>query len=357
MYFTNINKSVNMQRTGVALASFGMSGQVFHGPLLHLHPGFQLISILERNRELSRERYPEARIVRTYKDLLQQEQVDLVVVNTPDPLHYEMARLALLAGKHVIVEKPFVRKSREGQELIKLAKRAGLLLSVFHNRRWDGDFRTVRKIIEEGKLGRLVEYEAHFDRYRNYIQENTWKEESGEGSTLYNLGSHLIDQALVLFGKPEHVYADVRILRTGGKVDDAFTVLLGYPEVKVTLKAGYLVRESPPRFQLQGTEGSFLKSGIDPQEEALKRGELPSGADWGREAESEWGLLHTGSGEKEFNGKYETLPGRYLDFYEDIHRSLQEGRAPSVTAEQANLVIRVIEAAMESQEKGRRIYL
>lgn len=345
-----------MRKTGVGILSYGMSGEVFHAPLLHVNPGFEIISILERSKNRSSERYPDVKVVRTYDELLKDDRIELVIVNTPDALHFEMTREALLAGKHVIVEKPFVLDSNQGQELINLAAKQELLLSVFQNRRWDGDFLTVRKILDEGLLGRLVEYEAHFDRYRNFIQEDTWKEDPGSGTgTLFNLGSHLIDQALVLFGKPDHVYADIRILRTGGEIDDAFTLLLGYPDVKVTLKASYLVREPGPRYYLHGTEGSFLKHGIDPQEEALKNGEWPRGNDWGKESESDWGLLNTERGGKSFRNKYETLAGRYGNYYDDIHRALIKGTIPSVTAEQANLVIRIIEAARESNKTGKRI--
>jgi predicted dehydrogenase len=190
-----------MHRIGVGLASYGMSGEVFHAPLLSVNPGFEIISILERTRSLSRARYPEAKIIRNYHDLLKDDKVELVVVNTPDPFHFEMAREALEAGKHVILEKPFVLDSREGGDLISIAVDQGRLLSVFQNRRWDGDFLTIREILDKGLLGRLVEYEAHFDRYRNFIQQNTWKEDSESGTgILFNLGSHMIDQALVLFG-------------------------------------------------------------------------------------------------------------------------------------------------------------
>jgi scyllo-inositol 2-dehydrogenase (NADP+) len=352
-----------MDKTGVGIASYGMSGEIFHAPLLNVHPGFEILSILERTKDKSRERYPDVRIVKTYRELLEDNRIGLVIVNTPDFLHYEMTREALLAGKHVIVEKPFVQDSGKGKELIDLAKSRNLLLTVFHNRRWDGDFLTVRKILDQGFLGRLVEYEAHFDRYRNFIQQDTWKEDPASGTgTLFNLGSHLIDQAIVLFGKPTDVYADIRMHRSGGQIDDAFTLLLGYPEPRVTLKASYLVREAGPRYALHGTEGSFLKYGIDPQEEALKNGSLPGGPDWGTEPETDWGLLHTESGGKSFlgksfRGKYETLPGNYNKFYDDIHRALNEHREPSVTAEQANLVIRIIEAAQESNRSGRKIML
>ncbi len=341
----------------MGVASYGMSGLVFHAPLLHVNPGFEIVSILERSRKLSAERYPDVKVVRDYRDLLKDDRIELLVVNTPDPLHFEMTHQALEAGKNVVVEKPFVKDSREGEILIDLAGKKGLLLSVFHNRRWDGDFLTVQKILEEGVLGRLVEYEAHFDRFRNFIQEDTWKEEKGSGSTLYNLGSHLIDQALVLFGKPGYVYADIRTQRDGGRVDDAFTILLGYPGINVTLKASYLVREAGPRYYLHGTEGSFLKHGLDPQENALKNGIWPLGDEWGKEPESHWGVLHAGNGEKEFRGKYETLPGCYPAYYDSIYRALTEKTEPAVTALQANLVIRVIEAACESNEKGCRIPL
>ncbi len=344
-----------MNKIGVGLASFGMSGQVFHGPLLLVNQSFEIKAILERSKENSKKLFPNARIVRTYEELLKDKSIALIIVNTPDPYHYEMTLAALTAGKSVVVEKPFVQDSRKGQELIELAKKNGLLLSVFQNRRWDGDFLTIRKILDEGRLGRLVEYEAHFDRFRNFIQENTWKEENGAGSTIYNLGSHLIDQAIVLFGKPENVFADIRILRPGGAIDDAFTLLLAYREIKVTLKSSYLIREAGPRYYLHGTEGSYLKYGIDPQEEALKKGKLPCGDDWGKESKSEWGILNSKAKDRPFNGNYETIPGRYTDYYDDIAQAMREGNAPNVTADQANLVIRVIEAAKKSHKTGKRI--
>lgn len=345
-----------MHTIGVGLASYGMSGKVFHAPLLSVNPGFRIISILERTNSFSRERYPEAKIVRNYQELLKDKSIALIVVNTPDRLHYTMAREALEAGKHVVLEKPFVLDSSEGDELLRLADKHKRLLSVFQNRRWDGDFLTVREILDKGLLGRLVEYEAHFDRYRNFIQANTWKEEPSSGTgTLFNLGSHLIDQALVLFGKPEHINADIRIQRTDGKIDDAFTLWLGYPDVKVTLKASYLVKEPGPRYLLHGTEGSFLKHGIDPQEEALKNGEQPGGTDWGVENPEDWGRLNTEI--DKYNGPYKTLPGNYNAYYENIYEVLCGKAKPAVSASQANLVVKVIEAARESNHSGSRVYL
>jgi len=340
----------------IALASFGMSGRVFHGPLISANENFRLVKILERSRNESAEKYPDAEVVRHFHELCEDDRIELIVINTPDNTHYDLTREALASGKHVVVEKPFALKYRQAAELVETAGKKGLMLSVFHNRRWDGDFLTIRKIISERLLGRLVEYESHFDRYRNYIQEGTWKEnpESGTG-TLYNLGSHMIDQALVLFGKPESVYADIRYFRTGTRVDDSFEVWLRYPDIKVSVCGGYMVREQGPRYTLHGTEGSFLKWGIDPQEEALKQGKIPVGQNWGKEDEKNWGLLHTDIDGKIFRGKYRTLAGNYTAYYNNIFDVLRNGAKPAVSGEEAALVIKVIEAAYKSCRTARAI--
>ena len=343
-------------RTGIA--SFGMSGWVFHAPLLHVHQGFDIACILERSSNRSTERYPYVQIVRSYDEMLTDPEIELVVVNTPDHLHYEMCLQALEAGKHVVVEKPFTQTSQQADILVGKAREKGLVLSVFQNRRWDSDFLTIRKIIDEKMLGRLVEYEAHFDRFRNYIQENTWKELADMGTgTIYNLGPHLIDQALVLFGLPVSVTADIRRQRSGSQVDDAFTLWLNYPEVKVTLKAGYLVRLPGPRYLLHGTEGSFLKAGMDLQEEHLKAGILPGSPGWGEEAEEDWGTLDTNINGLHFQGKLESVAGNYLAYYDSVYRSLTEGVVPDVTAQQGRDVIRIIEASLESSRKQKAVSL
>lgn len=345
-----------MKTINVALASYGMSGEIFHAPLLSAHKGFHVISILERTKNRSHDRYSAANIVRSYEEILENDKVDLVIVNTPDRYHYEMASDAIKANKHVIVEKPFTLTVKEADDLILKAGKTGRILSVFHNRRWDGDFMTIKKIIDEGLLGRLVEYEAHFDRYRNYLQKESWKEQiSSQSGTIYNLGSHLIDQALVLFGLPEAVFADIRALRTGAEVDDAFTLLLRYPEIKVSLKVSYLVREPGPKFSLHGTDGSFLKWGADPQEDDLKSGKQPGTPGWGKESEDFWGILNTEITGTIYKGKYETLPGNYLAYYEDIYNAIINHHEPSVTAEQGRDVIRVIEAAKESNKLRKEV--
>jgi scyllo-inositol 2-dehydrogenase (NADP+) len=342
---------MNQQKQVVtAIVAYGMSGSIFHAPLLHIHRGFLLKKILQRRSNSALEKYPYVTITKTYAELLSDNEIDLIVVNTPDNSHFDFAYKALDAGKHVIIEKPFVVNVADGERLIDLAKKKARILSVFQNRRWDGDFLTVQKIIRQKMLGRLVEYEAHFDRYRNYIQ-NSWKENPDyQTGTLYNLGSHLIDQALVLFGMPEAVYADIRIMREGGRVDDAFDLKLYYKDVKVTLKAGYLIREPGPKYMVHGTEGSFVKYGIDPQEEDLKQGRLPNEKGWGTEPESDWGILNTNIDGIQVRKKIETMAGCYTDYYSNIFEAITKGAELSVKAEEALNVVRIIEAAYKSSD-------
>src|SRR4030042_3886520 len=340
-----------------AIASYGMSGSTFHAPLLHTHRGFFLKTIMQRHSRSALEKYPYVTIVKSYEELLSDKEIELIIVNSPDNTHFELASEALKAGKHVIVEKPFTTNVNDGEKLIALAGKKHRILSVFQSRRWDGDFLTVQKIIRNKALGRLVEYEAHFDRYRNYIQDS-WKEKPGnQTGTLYNLGSHLIDQALVLFGMPECVYADIRIMRTGGRVDDAFDLRLYYKDIRVTLKAGYLVREPGPKFMIHGTEGSFVKYGIDPQEEDLKQGRSPDETGWGTEPESEWGILNTNKDGILIRTRIKTVPGCYIEYYSNVFDAIVKGSELSVKPEEALNVISIIEAAYISSDKRQAVSL
>ena len=201
-----------------AITSFGMSGLVFHGPLLKVNQGFEVVSILERSKNNSQKLFPEAKIVRSYNEILENSEVELVFVNTPDKFHYEMAKQALLSGKHIVVEKPVTLDSFQAKELVNIANENGLIFTIYQNRRWDGDFRTVQKVLAEKKLGRLIEFESHYDRYRTFITPDTWKEEGDEfAGVLYNLGSHMVDQVYVIFGKPKAVTAHLKIVRTDRK--------------------------------------------------------------------------------------------------------------------------------------------
>ncbi len=347
-----------MKKINVGLASYGMSGKVFHGPLLKVHPGFEIISVCERTKFLSLTDHPDSIIVREFNTLISNKDIDLIVVNTPDATHYRYVHQALLAGKNVVVEKPFVLDPDQGRELIKLADDRGLCLTVFQNRRWDNDFLTLKKIIDQKWVGRIVELESHFDRYRNYIQPDTWKEnKDSETGIEYNLGSHLIDQALCLFGKPLSIMADIKTVRTGGEVSDYFEIDMFYPGMKAKLKSSYLVREAGPRFILHGTEGSFLKWGLDPQEEMLKAGNLPYGPNWGIENEDFWGILNSTISEVHFNGKIESIPGNYMEFYNNLYQVLTSNETLAVTPHEALQNIELIVAAQKSMKEKRVISL
>ncbi len=339
-----------------ALCSFGMSGQVFHGPSLKVLPQYKIHKILERNQRLSEKHYPQATIVNDYDKILHDPVVELVIVNTPDYLHFEMAKLALEAGKHIVVEKPFVKNSEDAVILIEIAKRNNVLMTVYQNRRQDGGFLTVQKVLENKMLGRLVEFECHYDRYRNYIQEGSWKEDGDERTgVLFNLGSHVVDQALVLFGKPLAVTAHLSILRTGGRTTDQFNIRLHYQGFEAILRCSYLVREMGPQFIIHGTEGSFLKMGTDPQEELLKIHRLPDEPTWGMEPPADWGKLNTSVNGLHFEGRIETVPGNYSRFYTDLYHSIRDGEPLTVKPEEALMTIRVLETALDSNRERKTI--
>ncbi len=340
------------QKIKTGIASFGMSGQVFHGPFLKVNPRYEVIRILERSRNLSRQLFPESTIVRNYAEMLNDPEIELVVVNTPDALHYDMARQALNAGKHVIVEKPATQMSWQAEALLQLAREKGLIFTSYQNRRWDNDFLTVQKVLEQGDLGRLIEFESHFDRYRTYVTPNTWKEEGDEYSgVLYNLGSHMVDQAFVLFGKPGAVTAHLKIVRNSGKVADYYDIRLDYENFSALLKCSYLVKDPGPRYSIHGEKGSFQKWGIDPQEEKLKAGNLPLGANWGTESREWWGNLVFEKNGLEYHGKVKTLPGNYSAFYNNVFEAVRKGAPLAVKPEETVEVLKILEACLESNRK------
>ena len=335
----SVNKPI-----GVGLIGYGMAGRVFHAPLIAAVPGLELTAIVQRSGDSARERYPAASIVRDVDALLADDRISLVVVATPTSSHHDLAARALEAGRHVVVDKPFTVTSEEGRELIELAGKKKRVLSVFHNRRWDADFLTVQRMLSGDALplGRLVSFESRFDRYRNAPRPSAWRESTQPGSgVLYDLGSHLIDQALVLFGVPDRVVASVRRERDFGESDDAFDLWLEYSGFRATLHAGMLVRERTPRFVVRGTEATFIKNGLDPQEEALAAGHSPSESGWGGEARERWGTMMTDEGEFEI----ESLPGDYRAFYANVRDAINGEAQLIVTAEQAMAVVEIIESA------------
>lgn len=347
-----------MERVNAALLSFGMSGWVFHAPFIKVHEGFEFFAVWERTKNNAQQKYPGVKTYRTLEELLSDAAVELVVVNTPNYTHYEYSKKALEAGKHVIVEKPFTVTVKEGEELIKLAKEKNKILSVYQNRRYDSDYKVVKKMIDEGLLGSIVEAEFHFDRFKEELSPKQHKEIPGPGTgALYDLGSHLIDQALQLFGMPQSVFADIRIVRPASQVDDYFELLLYYPDKRVRLKCSYIVREALPAYILHGTKGSFIKTKSDVQEEALQNEQSPDAKDWGSEPEAERGLLHA---EKEGKWIKEFVPsqnGQYMDFYEGIYQAIRNAGPVPVTAEDGLNVIRIITTAFESNEKKKVIDL
>ncbi len=339
-----------------AIASYGMSGQVFHGPSLKVNSGFDVVQILERSKTLSKGLFPEVEIVQTYNKIIENPEVELVIVNTPDALHYEMAKQAIEAGKNLVVEKPLAQKSSEAEELVNLANKKGVVFTVYQNRRWDGDFRTVQKIMEEAKFGRLIEFESHFDRYRTYIAPNTWKEEGDEYSgVLYNLGSHMVDQAYVLFGMPKAVTAHLRIVRKVGVVSDYYDIRLEYDGFAALLKCSYLVKDAGPRYTIHGEYGTFYKSGIDPQEEMLKAGHLPNEEDWGTEPIEDWGTLFYEEDGEDLEELVETFPGDYTLFYDNVYNAIRSGAELEVKPEQAVDVLKILEACLQSDKERRTV--
>jgi len=341
-------------KINTALCSFGMSGLLFHAPFIHVHEGFNFYAVWERSKNLADQKYGGVKTYRKLDDLLADGEVELVVVNTPNFTHYDYAKKALLSGKHVIVEKPFTVTGSEGEELIALAKNQNKILSVYQNRRYDSDYKTVKKIIKEGWLGDLVEVEIHFDRYKEVLSPKVHKEIPGPGTgALYDLGSHLIDQALQLFGMPQAVFADIQIIRPVSQVDDYFELLLFYDPLRVRLRSSYLIREALPGYVLHGSKGSFIKHKTDVQENALMAGEIPGTPNWGTEPESEKGLLHT---EKEgiiIREYIPSLQGNYMEYYDGIYKAIRNGALVPVAPEEGLNVIRIIEAAFKSSDEKR----
>ena len=342
-----------MALLNVGIVGFGLAGRVFHAPLVRACPRLRLTHIVQRHGDEAHAAYPDVTVARSLDALLQEQSVDLVVVATPNPSHLDVAARSLRAGKHVVVDKPFTNTSADADQLIALAQQHKRVLSVFHNRRWDADFLTVRDILAKGLLGRLVEFESRFDRFRPEVK-GTWREQAGPGSgILYDLGSHLIDQVVTLFGCPRGIFANIQQQRDGAVADDNFELLLDYAQLKVTLKAGMLVREPAPRFVLYGTRGSFVKYELDPQEDALAKGESARRQGWGEEPEARWGILNTEIDGKAVRKKYPSQAGDYPAYYDNVARAIAGEGELAVKPEQARIVIRLIELAQESNQEKR----
>jgi scyllo-inositol 2-dehydrogenase (NADP+) len=337
-----------------ALCSFGMSGWVFHAPFIHVHTGFELYAVFERTKSLAEKKYPGIKTYRTLEAMLADDAIELVIVNTPNYTHFEYAKLVLQAGKHVVIEKPFTNTVAEAKELITLAEKQYRKLSVYQNRRWDSDFKTVQKIVQQKLLGEIVEAEIHFDRYNETLSKKQHKETPGPGAgILPDLGPHVIDQALQLFGMPKAIFADATNLRTISLVEDYFELILFYNGLRVRLKAGQLVRETLPAYIIHGTTGSFIKPRADVQERELQKEKSPADADWGTEPAEGKGLLHTTIDGKMIREFIPSEKGNYMSYYDGMYDAIRNNKAVPVTAAEGLNVIMLIEAAFTSVAEKR----
>jgi predicted dehydrogenase len=324
-----------------------------------LHEGFELYGVFERTKNLATEKYSGIKTFRSLEAMLADDDIELVIVNTPTYTHFEYTKLALLAGKHVVVEKAFTTTVAEAEELIALAASMNKKLSVYQNRRWDSDFKTVQKVVQQKLLGEVVEAEIHFDRYNENLSPKLHKETPGPGAGIVpDLGPHLIDQALQLFGMPEAVFADATNMRPISQVEDYLELLLFYKNLRVRLKASYLVREALPAYIFHGTKGSFIKPRADVQEADLQKGKNPAAADWGTEPEEGKGLLHTDKDGQNIIREYiSSEKGNYMDYYNGIYDALRNNKSLPVTAEAGLNVMRIIESAFRSVAEKRMVAL
>ncbi|KAJ9095416.1 hypothetical protein QFC20_006654 [Naganishia adeliensis] len=366
----------------------GLSLSAFHYPIITSYPDlFTLHSVLERSADLTpnaetgksyaksaaKDRCGDSvRVVKSLEEVTGDKDVELVVIGVPNNLHFEYAKKCMEAGKHVMLEKPITTTYDESLQLIEIAKKNNVILTTYQNRRWDSDFLAVQQLLKDGKLGQLNEYNSHFDRYRPAATSSRWKEQPGASNdALYNLGSHVIDQALVLFGTPESVTGFSFSLRSGEGLDDSFVLHMHYPSsnpastpypLMVTCRASMIRAQDPqPRFNITGDKGSYVKFGLDPQENEMRvwkpeSGRIVGDDKWGYEEESMWGELQTNQDGKLVKEKYPSPPGSYQNIYQNLYTAIREDKdALIVKPEQAALTMKIIELAFQSSREGRRL--
>jgi len=341
----------------VGLVGFGLAGRSFHAPVIRAVSGLHLAAIVQRSGNEAAEKYPDVRIARSIDELLSIPEIRLVVIATPNETHYPFARQCLAAGRDVVVDKPFTTMLKEAVVLVELAKESKRLLTVYQNRRYDGDFQAIRQLVEAGTLGRIVRFETAYDRYRPQLKPGAWREAARPGSGIFfDIAPHLIDHALVLFGLPEAVTADVRIEREKAVADDAFDIMLHYSRgMRAVLRSSILAAAARPRFVLLGTQGSFVKQVFDPQEMNLRRGYIPNDRPWGFEPEENWGVLTVPSGDSFEQRRIPSAICDYRDYYSNVRDAILGSSALAVTPEYALDVMRMLELASESSRTRRTI--
>lgn len=334
------------QSIKVGVVGFGYAASTFHIPLLRSNPGFELSAISTSQPDKVRLALPGVKIFDSPDKLFAQTGIDLVIIPTPNDSHFPLARQALQAGKHVVLDKPFTLTVAEAEALIVLAEKHKCILSVFHNRRWDSDFLTLRQLIENKQLGNISHFESHFDRYRPLVRDR-WREDGKAGSGLwFDLGSHLLDQTLQILGKPESIYLELARQRNGAKADDWFHAILSYGSCKAILHGSVLVPAPGPRYVVHGSAGSFTKYGLDIQEEQLRHGRLPGSTDWGLDPNPGC-LTSTDSTEPE-EQKVSAARGAYESYYERLYNCIASAAPNPVPAGEALLVMQLLEAGLAS---------
>ncbi len=341
----------------VGLIGFGLAGRSFHAPVIRGVPGLRLAAILQRSGNQAAEKYSDVRIVRTLEELLAIKDIRLVVIATPNDSHYSLAQQCLGAGRDVLVDKPFTTTFEEAVALVQFAKQQGRVLTVYQNRRYDGDFQAIAQLVARGVLGRIVRFETNYDRFRPQLRSGAWRERSGPGTGIFfDIGPHLIDHALLLFGMPQALTADIRVEREGGVADDAFDVAFHYPRgLRADLRSSILAAATRPRFTLHGTQGAFVKLTVDPQESNLRCGQIPGDSSWGAEPEENWGLLTLSENGAITQRRVPSADCDYRDFYANLRDAILGKAELAVTPEWALDVMRLLELARQSSKERRTI--
>ncbi|MGC0775363.1 MAG: oxidoreductase [Candidatus Acidiferrum sp.] len=341
----------------VGLVGFGLAGRSFHAPVIRAVPGLRLAAIVQRNGNEAAAQYPGVRIVRTLVELLSISEIRLVVIATPNDSHYSLAHRCLAAERDVLVDKPFTTTLEKATALVAFAKKQGRLITVYQNRRYDGDFQAVKQLVASGVLGRIVRFESNYDRFRPQLRPGAWRERSGAGTGIFfDLAPHLIDHALLLLGMPEALTADIRIEREGAVADDAFDLAFHYPRgLRADLRSSILAAATRPRFLLHGTQGAFVKQTFDPQEANLRRGYIPADTAWGAEPEENWGVLTLSRSGTFTQQRVPSANCDFRDFYANLRDAILGKAALAVTPEWALDAMRLLELARQSSNERRTI--
>jgi scyllo-inositol 2-dehydrogenase (NADP+) len=341
----------------VGLIGFGLAGRSFHAPVIRAVPGLRLAAILQRSGNEAGEKYSDVRVVRTTDELLSIPEIRLVVIATPNESHFPLAHACLAAGREVLVDKPFTTTLDEAIALVEFARKQGRLLTVYQNRRYDGDFQAIVQLVASGTLGRIVRFESNYDRFRPQLRPGAWRERSGPGTGIFlDLAPHLIDHALLLFGMPEALTADIRIEREGAVADDAFDLAFHYPRgLRADLRSSILAAATRPRFLLHGTQGAFVKQSFDPQESNLRRGYIPMDTAWGAEPEENWGLLTLSVNGTLTQRRIPSANCDYRDFYANLRDAILGKAKLAVSTAWALDVTRLLELARQSSAQRRTV--